>query len=196
MPEIEEGNRNTDDDHERQEAIMCPFFDECTSKRKNGYKDSELLRKHLNKSHGHELDRLSMEFLDVMKQLPLPRALCSVCKLLQPFKSLHKCIDGQKIRISDLDNSSQESSQAATALASMLENLHINDELSSWNAFANISWKSIASFTVPLLKEVPYNFRLAINHCWKIVTDTIIENGNNENACLEMSFSSSMPSTI
>jgi hypothetical protein len=48
--------------------------------------------------------------------------------------------------------------------------------------FDSLSWESIAAFSVPLLKEIPFNFRLAFNDCWVFVLSWILKDRQNLSA--------------
>jgi hypothetical protein len=168
--ENQDGPELDDDD---DAPVQCPFVGECPSK-KDTYKNLELLRNHLNLKHSLELDRLPKKLLMRFQNLKKSRSICPLCKLLQPYSTLHKCTNGTKTRISELIDIDSSIVEQDTTLSHSFD-FHTD-------IFADVSWEIIANFSVPVMKEVPFNFRLAFNDCWVFVLSWILENPHNLSA--------------
>jgi hypothetical protein len=92
----------------------------------------------------------------------------------------------KKKRVSGLVKITSQSFQdpEISALNSKFSNLHVspNDLYSTIDAFSVISWEKIASLSIPIIKEVPFNFRLALKECWSYTLRAILDNPNNDSA--------------
>jgi hypothetical protein len=98
--------------------------------------------------------------------LDKPRAYCFNCRLLRSFSSRHTCLNGVKINLS----TSKEYDTKTTSSNDQVNfsSQHNNDEshISSLLIFDSLTWEKIATLPASLMKDVPFNFRLAMNESW------------------------------
>jgi hypothetical protein len=165
---------------DEKEDVLCPFQN-CSNRSNRRYKGYEALRSHLNSKHLNELNQLPKSLLQKFLRLSNPRAYCNQCHFLQPYATLHSCVPGHKIRLKNSSQYNQRSISDMESNDSSFSNVHdVESHISTLRVFQTFSWEKIATIPASLMKDIPYNFRLAMNECWCYVLSLIIDDSFNE----------------